>query len=153
MREDNRFIIYGFGKIGRQLVDQLIESGVTIDMILDSNQKKRGRYQNIDITSPLDVDVQRYSKDCIIICLQSHEANKDVEKLLRNIGFKNVYQYYMAEKDIETLCHDEHQLASECRVCAFVESCPKFKNKNIEKLKSFRGDCLKTKAASTPYNQ
>ena len=134
-----RFIIYGFGKIGRQLVDQLIESDVIIDMILDSNQKKRGKYQNIDIISPLDVDVQRYSKDCVIICLQSHEANKDVEKLLRNIGFENVYQYYMAEKDIETLCHDEHQLASECRVCAFVESCPKFKKRILKRSRVLGG--------------
>lgn len=132
-----KYIVYGFGKIGQNLVRQLIAAGIDLSIIIDTTHGGE-EYRGIRIVSPESLNFDRYVNDTVLIALQSHEANNEVIKLLNDNGIDRVYPYYMDETSINEICINEKPLCNKCITCAYVESCKRFIDQNISKLGSVR---------------
>lgn len=90
------YIVYGAGRVGKEIVDLLLKIGKEVVMLWDRNSKKEGTYQGIPIVNPYEnIQVlQEGKKYKIIIGLANALENEKIYHDLHRKGYEQVYQYY-----------------------------------------------------------
>lgn len=116
-------IVYGYGRIGRRIVDQLIDLGVKIEVIFDANNNKAGYYQGISIINPDECDLTSYTEIPVLIAIQNKPTVDMIKEQLTHKGFIKIYSYYMNIEELNDWCDNERHFVKNCAICGFREGC------------------------------
>lgn len=86
MTAGRNLIVYGLGSTGQTIVDELIDAGVEIELILDRGKSGQD-YRGIPIRALDDLDEGRVAGKTVLIALHNHYVDmKEIDDALREAG-------------------------------------------------------------------
>ena len=135
---EEKYIVYGAGRVGKRIVDILLKQNKAIHEIWDKNPEKTGYYKEIPIINPYEnVKVLEENKDAVILLgLASPQANATVYQYLFEKGYNKVYTYSKTGSNsiIDKLCTDNNKIEENCMQCGYAEACHKMIDRNLEAM-------------------
>lgn len=133
-----KFIVYGAGRIGKNIVDILIKRNIRVEMMWDKSSQRRDDYRGIPIKNPyVNNRIIEENKDInILLALASPDENETVFEFLKKKGCSNVYVYSEdgSNEVIDMLCTADNRIEENCVSCGYVEVCQKSIKQNLEKV-------------------
>lgn len=87
LKGKRKIVIFGFGKSGREVIDLLLNEGISIYAIVDNNEKKQGNiYCGVKVSAPFTLDYEKV--DCVIITPYQVSYVCDIRKQLADLGYQ-----------------------------------------------------------------
>ena len=88
--DNGKLFVFGIGKNGKQLIEQLVAAGAVVSGFVDNYAKVEcNQYCGVPRVQYNDIDKER---DAILISPANY---KEIEKILDDLGYKNVYKLYL----------------------------------------------------------
>lgn len=137
----NGVILYGAGRIGKDILKRLERKNIPILCIWDNNASNIGGTSD-KIRVP-DYDYENKAV-YIILCVYSETLSQGISKTLRERGFYNIYRYDEMEL-LTAYCDGMNMNSVECNRCLLSQGgCEKY----IQKIKKDKISCLNIKRLS-----
>jgi hypothetical protein len=131
--ENEKYIVYGAGRIGREVTDLLMKLHKEVTEIWDRNPHKKGEYRGIPIVNPYEETKScAYGGEKIVIGLDNPLDNEEIYKYWQSRGYRQIYKY-SGETIVEEFC-SEHKIEENCLSCAYSEICHRYMNENLAKI-------------------
>jgi len=118
VQPDSRIILYGCGRIGKNVLNALNDEGISIPFFIDHN-KNISMANGVPVISP--DDYQPRPDDVVILCLYFGGIRQQVREELTTKGAANILDYMQLDKLLNKRSCDFAALEQKkkmCRACA-----------------------------------
>lgn len=134
---NEKYIVYGAGRIGKRIVDLLLKQGKKIEMIYDRAPKKEF-YCGVPIINPFENSVllDKNKNAIVLIGIDGAYINEEIYSYLKEKGYSSIYKFSESEYNhiTEVLCKEDNKIEENCTQCVYVETCFKLMNLNMQKI-------------------
>ncbi len=109
--QERGVIVYGGGRIGKQIIKELQTHHIPILCVWDRNAEKIGNVEKIQLPKDQEVEKETF----IIICLFSKKVSEQIKEELKEKGFLNVF--YSDAKELSILHCEFEKKEFDLRQC------------------------------------